>query len=485
VFAVLGVASAAIAVQVQRLAALPPRILADNFRSVQDTEEMDRALALLLIDAHDEAAQARFRRGLEDELSNITEAGEREAAARLKERFEAFLSQPTADNGRGVQSAIRAIYDLNEKAILKKDRSARRAASLLRLSILALLVLALLAGVGVAAQTARSIAAPLGELAAAVARMGERGPYARLSEGDYAEARTLAREFNALAARLEAYEKSNLDQIIAEKAKMEAFVASMSEGVVVVGSDGRVGLANDVARAAIGDEAVVQKPIDELSGDAAVLSALRRLVQHPGVGLTDVPVGNRVFSLSATSALDGQRMPVGTVIVLRDVTEIRRGERDRGELVAKLTHELRTPLTSAVMAIGLLADGGDPLTERQRQLVELLRADVSRLKALSDNLNEMARAQLAGVELAKEPIDPAELVKAALAPFHLQAEERGVQLHIDLSPELPGITADPNKLPWVLTNLCGNALRHTPKGGTVTVRVRRDGPSGLFEVIDT
>jgi signal transduction histidine kinase len=173
------------------------------------------------------------------------------------------------------------------------------------------------------------------------------------------------------------------------------------------------------------------------------------------------------------------------VIVLRDVTEIRRGERNRGELVAKLTHELRTPLTSAVMAIGLLDESASGLGDKQRQLVDILRGDVSRLKQLSDNLHEMARAQLAGVELAKEPIATAEVVRAALAPFDLQARERDVTLALDVAGDLPSVHADPNKLPWVLTNLVGNALRYTPPGGRIDVRVRVDAGGLLFEVIDT
>jgi signal transduction histidine kinase len=469
VFALLGVASAAVVFQVRSLAALPPRILADNFRSVQMTEEMDRALALLLIDARDQNARDRFQRALDDELGNITEPGEGNGAQSLKQAYQRFLAEPTAAQARTVQLSIRVIYDINEKAMLTKDREAKRVADTLRWSILALLIVALLAGVWVAARAARAIARPLDELNRAVAKMGQRGPYPRLKEGDYQEARTLAREFNALASRLESYERSNIDQLIAEKAKLEAFVASMSEGVVVVDPDGKVALANDVAKGAM--------------GDPAIASGIDRLAKDPSAQLTDVPLGNRAFSLSAARAVDRSGTAVGTVIVLRDVTELRRGERDRGELVAKLTHELRTPLTSAVMAIGLLADGG--LDAKQKQLVELLRADISRLKALSDNLNEMARAQLAGVELSKEPIQIAELVEGAMAPFQLQAKERGIKLVIEVTKNLPSIPADPNKLPWVLTNLCGNALRYTPAGGSVTVRVRAEGPSMLFEVVDT
>jgi signal transduction histidine kinase len=312
-------------------------------------------------------------------------------------------------------------------------------------------------------------------MAGAVAHIGQRGPYPRLGEGDYREAGTLAHEFNAFAARLEAYERSNLDQILAEKAKLEAFVASMSEGVVIIAGGGEVLLANEVAEKAVG-EPMKGKRLETMGGDVALISALKQVQSRP---VPDVSLRDRVFSLSAARAPND----AGTVIVLRDVTELRRGERDRGELVAKLTHELRTPLTSAVMAIGLMAES--ELGARQKKLVELLRADISRLKALSDNLHDMARAQLAGVDLSKEPIKTAELVQAAIAPFHLQAEERRVQLVVDVPAQLPSVNADPNKLPWVITNLCGNALRYTPAGGTITVRARADGASVLVEVVDT
>jgi signal transduction histidine kinase len=60
-----------------------------------------------------------------------------------------------------------------------------------------------------------------------------------------------------------------------------------------------------------------------------------------------------------------------------------------------------------------------------------------------------------------------------------------VRFVVECAPDLPPIYADPNKLPWVITNLCGNALRYTPRGGTITVRARGDGPAVLVEVIDT
>src|SRR5262249_11128310 len=155
---------------------------------------------------------ARFARALDSELRNITEPNEGEAARTLASAYQQFLAEPTGERARALQRDVRAIYDINERAILHKDKEARSPAGTLQLSILALLVAALAAGLAVAVRAARAIAAPLGALTAAVAGMGQRGPYPRLVEGDYEEARTLAREFNALAARLEAYEQSSLDQ---------------------------------------------------------------------------------------------------------------------------------------------------------------------------------------------------------------------------------------------------------------------------------
>src|SRR5690348_10821240 len=97
VTALLGCAAIALVVQLRQLAALPPRILADNFRSVQATEEMDRALSLALIDPSDGAARDRFQRALADEQANITEPGEREEAEAIAADWRAFVAAPSPE----------------------------------------------------------------------------------------------------------------------------------------------------------------------------------------------------------------------------------------------------------------------------------------------------------------------------------------------------------------------------------------------------
>jgi signal transduction histidine kinase len=449
---------------------------------------MDRALLALVADPGDVRARERFDNALDDEATDVKEADEKGLVDEVKRQFRIFLDSPTPQNARLLKEDVSAIFHVNELALVRNNQATTRLAAQLKISILLLVAFALVASVIAAIRVATNIARPLRKLAVAVAGLGDRGPYPRLADRGYAEARTLAHEINALAERLEAYERSNLDQILAEKAKLEAVMSSMAEGVVVVDDQGRIALSNGVARRALGSGPTTDRKLADVGGDPALRAALARVAESPAT-LVELPVREgeheRVFSLAGAHVKDGTKV-LGTVIVLRDVTDLRRGERDRGEWMAKLTHELRTPLTSAVMAVGILRDGQTLLPAKESEALHVLRGDLSQLKAISDEIHQMSRAQLAGAELTKEPIRTSELVRAVLAPFALQAQQHGIHLDIDCAAELPRLHADPNRLPWVLTNLCVNALRYTPPGGRIAVRVRDDHQSSvLFEVVDS
>ena len=487
VSALFAVAAVGVFEQVSSLAELPTRALDENFRSITDTEEMDRALAALLADVSNTRARDQFEHAFDDARSDVSEVGEREVLEAVQHEYQAFLANPTAVEGQRLKEDVSRVFTLNQSAVLRKNQAVVELARRLAVSILLLLGFGFLAGALGAARAAGRIARPLRELAVAVAGLGERGPYKRLPEEGYREARTLAREFNALAERLERYERSNLDQILAEKAKLEAVMASMSEGVLVLDEDQRIMMANGVAERAFADDHLAGRRLPEAPGDPGLRAAIARVAESPGRVAVEVPLGagdsGRLCSLIAASMQPLERR-LGTVVMLRDVTEIRRGEADRGELLAKLTHELRTPLTSASIALGVLADEG-ATADKQRQVIELLRADLARLSALSDDIHQMARAQLANSELVKEPVPTAELLDGVLPSFRLQAEQRRITLELELEPGLPLLQADRNRLPWVFSNLCQNALRHTPSGGRVTLRARRADDNVLFEVVDT
>jgi signal transduction histidine kinase len=154
-----------------------------------------------------------------------------------------------------------------------------------------------------------------------------------------------------------------------------------------------------------------------------------------------------------------------------------------------VAHEFRTPLTSLRMAVHLCLEGvAGPITEKQADLLHAAREDCERLQGIIEDLLDLARLQAGRFEMRKVPLAVAELVDGAVAEQRSAAQQQHVTLIKEFSPlAQEKIVADPERLRLVFANLIGNALRHTPEGGSVTVRVREAGSPSLvrFEVRDS
>lgn len=143
-------------------------------------------------------------------------------------------------------------------------------------------------------------------------------------------------------------------------------------------------------------------------------------------------------------------------------------DQQRRQLTADVAHELRTPLS---VVKGRLEGIQDGIYRADPEQIEGLLDEVALLERLIEDLRLLALADAGQLALFPEAVDPAHLVRDAQRSFAHQAEERGVQLRVELPPSLPELTADPQRIAQVLGNLVGNALRHTPAGGEVVVSV--------------
>jgi signal transduction histidine kinase len=146
---------------------------------------------------------------------------------------------------------------------------------------------------------------------------------------------------------------------------------------------------------------------------------------------------------------------------LQAIDEQRRG------LLADVTHELRTPLTVIQGNLEGLLDGVYP---RDDAHLEPILEETRVLSRLIDDLRTLALAESGALKLQKEPTDLGALVGESMASFQAQADAAGIELHADIAPELPMLELDPARIRQVLENLMANALRYTPRGGTIRVR---------------
>jgi len=186
----------------------------------------------------------------------------------------------------------------------------------------------------------------------------------------------------------------------------------------------------------------------------------------------------------------GERVPVGTSDELGELSEsfnamaktLEDTEQRRLDLISDVSHEMRTPLSTIEGYMEGLIDG---VVQPSEETWGMVHGEAVRLRRLVDDLQELSRAEAGRLVLWEEVVGPRDAARRAAERLAPLFEEKGVALGTEAPEELPPVLADPDRLAQVLTNLLGNALRHTPKGGSVTVDAARRGDVALFRVEDT
>src|SRR5471030_2340053 len=161
-------------------------------------------------------------------------------------------------------------------------------------------------------------------------------------------------------------------------------------------------------------------------------------------------------------------------------------DQQRREFIANISHDLRTPLTSLHGYLETLSMKADHLStdERQRYL-DIALAQSRKVGRLAQELFELARLEYGVVKPQKEPFSLCELVQDVFQKFELAAEARGQKLNADIMPGIPLVNADLGMIERVLTNLLDNALRHTPEGGTISIRLWKQNQRVMVELNDS
>lgn len=265
-----------------------------------------------------------------------------------------------------------------------------------------------------------------------------------------------------------------LQQSDAQRTLLETVIAAMGEGVLVVGSSGRVLLANPRLRELFSAPAALEgRSLLEAVRHAEVVDAIESAVAGGGVAqVGDVTLGPAPertlrFSVAPFPSRDER---AGAVAVFRDVTEVRRIEAGRRDFVANASHELKTPLTAICGFAERLADAELP-DANAKHAVEAIVGNAKRLGALVEDLLELSRIESGSVPLRTEPIAAGELVQRLLR--ELDPRLRAGELASEITIEGAGrVFADRSALEQVLANLLDNAIKYTPAGGRVAVQVR-------------
>ncbi len=340
---------------------------------------------------------------------------------------------------------------------------------------------ALLLGLVLSLAVGQAVSAPLRKMTRVATELaaGRRAERLWVRAGD--ELGDLAEALN----RLNVDRVRTVGELESEKEQLRGVLEGMAEGVLLVGPAGRILLANGAARSALphGEELVGRTPLEATRSpelDGLVNAVLRTGEAARG---TVSPAGSaRAFDTSVIPLTGDEG---GLVVVLHDITELKRLEAVRREFVANISHELRTPLTAIRGFIDTLAEDPDlPAADRERFLAAAARHAV-RLSNLVGDLLALAKLDSPEFQLELVPCDLAAAVGRALELHEALARERGVTLSAEIEPGLRPALADPAGLEQILSNLIDNAVKYNRPGGRAIVRAARAGDLVRVAVEDT
>jgi two-component system phosphate regulon sensor histidine kinase PhoR len=260
-----------------------------------------------------------------------------------------------------------------------------------------------------------------------------------------------------------------------ERERLEGILRGMVEGVVVTDLDGDVVLLNGRARELLDVPPGIDgrgHPLIELARQPQLADILRALAGGASTLTRDVEFGADEVTVQVNAArlCDPDGLPFGSVLVLHDVSELRRLEVIRRDFVANVSHELRTPLTAIKgYAETLLGPAGSDPETRQRFLSVIDRHS-ERLGRLIDDLLTLSDLELGRTPLRLATVAVAPAVDDVVQILSDAAARSGVELTSAVAPDTPPVAADPDRFRQVLINLVDNAIKYSPRGGRVEVR---------------
>ena len=457
-------------------------ILKDNYITLEYCNNMLRALEEL---PGDTLAARVFERNLALQEANITEPGEGDATHLVRKNFEEMLANPAdTSNYKDIRRAIFTIQDLNQMAIIRKDRKAATTAADANLWMTIIVTILTIVAFTFIVNFPAIISEPVKALSEGITEIAAKNYSKRIHLNQNDEFGDLANAFNTMAEKLDEYEHSNLARVMEEKSRIEAIINQMKDGIIGFDAHRRVLFVNTVAENLIGlHESELQ---GQYAPDVAVHNDLMRTLLQ-GEGTADLKIycddKESYFSKEPITVRKEDQV-IGEVIVLRNITPFHELDEAKTNFIATVSHELKTPISAIKMSARLLRDRRvGVLSPEQNDLLQSITDDAERLLRITGELLNLTQVETGNLQLKLQSTPPGEVVRYALSAVGVQASEKG--LRISYTPSvLPPIHADAEKVSWVLINLLTNAIKYSPEGGSISIDVAPAGDRVMFSVKD-
>jgi two-component system NtrC family sensor kinase len=265
-----------------------------------------------------------------------------------------------------------------------------------------------------------------------------------------------------------------------ERDKLQTILSGIGDGVIVVGDDHRVILANRPAAEAfnVNPSDVINQPVEQVFHHEQLIEMLQdEELEYPyrcELALDD----GRVMNAQLTKIQE-----VGSAVTIQDITHLKELDRIKSDFVSTVSHDLRSPLTAILGYVELIARVG-PINAQQNEFIKRVQVSVRNITTLINDLLELGRIE-SGFDARKEFVPMPMVLQYSLDSLGSSIMEKKHEILVDVPDSVDKVFGDPTRLRQLVDNLLSNAIRYTPVGGQVRVSLRSENDQVIFQVEDT
>jgi signal transduction histidine kinase len=470
---------------INRLKGESKTILKANYESLLYAKNMSQALDMFEI--KDPNAVAKFEENLKLQENNITEIGEQEATAEVRNMFEKIKKGDTTYSQiRDIRAGLYKISELNMNAIVRKSNEVQKTANGADIYLAIIVTIGVLLSFSFLVNFPGYIANPVKELTAGIKQIANKNYSQRIYLEKNDEFGELAEAFNAMAAKLDQYESSNLAKLMFEKKRIDTIINNMKDPIIGFDEKKNVLFVNSVGLNVLGIKE------NEIVGKYGPDVALRNDLLRTLIGSNGSTSPLKIYADNKESYFTREVLriiaednPIGEVIMLKNITQFKELDLAKTNFIATISHELKTPISSIKMSLKLLEDSRvGSLNDEQKKLTANINDDTQRLLAITGELLDLTQVETGNIQLQKQSVEPKLITNYAYNALKVQAEQKKLQVIINVTETLPKVNCDLEKTAWVLVNFLSNAIRYSPEGGKVIMEAKKDNGNMVFSVQD-
>jgi two-component system, OmpR family, phosphate regulon sensor histidine kinase PhoR len=314
-------------------------------------------------------------------------------------------------------------------------------------------------------------------------RMDEYARLARVSpESLPTDIKKIENVSNAIASLKSSFDL-RISTLDSENARLATVLEQMIDGVIIVDSNGLIQFANPAAQKLFETSNALGHSVTEVVRSHQLVDAWRRCQQTREIQSESVELPARRQFLQIVAIPDTHAS--GSLLLVQDLTRVRRLETVRRDFISNVSHELRTPLASLKALTETLQNGALADPDAGPRFLSRINTEVDALTQMAQELLDLSRIESGQVDLIIAPLAPKRLINSAADRMRMQAERAGLKLSVNCEEELPNVHADQSRLEQVLVNIIHNAVKFTKPGGEIVLEAGSSNEGVRFAVRDT